>query len=274
MAFHFRINIHIMRLRIPYAAFFLMLLLARQPLASASASVQRSDTDGFLHISSFYRNQENNSKVIGLSVRRVADITPPGDADGVNQTASDSGIPPSISRSEQRHPFHDESGYTRTSSILLIIIFVIAFFTMGCLSVYIQKHCIGSISPQSRINHGIPAWQSPQEQQHGISSHSVSTLPTVLYSKDQALKEAIGMKAISFSSECAVCLTPFDDGEELRLLPVCGHSYHKECIDMWFFSHETCPLCRRIIGHKQKADGDPDNHRPPSFQTHNLSDMV
>ncbi|KAH7365981.1 hypothetical protein KP509_18G057400 [Ceratopteris richardii] len=82
------------------------------------------------------------------------------------------------------------------------------------------------------------------------------------------------MKAIAFSSECAVCLTPFDDGEELRLLPGCGHSYHKECIDMWFFSHETCPLCRRIIGHKQKADGDPDIHRPPVFETQNLSYIV
>ncbi|KAK6147655.1 hypothetical protein DH2020_018567 [Rehmannia glutinosa] len=45
-------------------------------------------------------------------------------------------------------------------------------------------------------------------------------------------------------SECAVCLSAFEEGEELRQMPKCKHSFHAPCIDMWLYSHMDCPLCR------------------------------
>lgn len=47
--------------------------------------------------------------------------------------------------------------------------------------------------------------------------------------------------------ECAVCLCEVSEGEKARLLPKCNHGFHVECIDMWFQSHSTCPLCRNPI---------------------------
>ncbi|XP_020256975.1 RING-H2 finger protein ATL2-like [Asparagus officinalis] len=47
--------------------------------------------------------------------------------------------------------------------------------------------------------------------------------------------------------ECAVCLCELSDGEEVRLLPKCNHVFHVECIDMWFHSNNTCPLCRSLV---------------------------
>jgi hypothetical protein len=44
--------------------------------------------------------------------------------------------------------------------------------------------------------------------------------------------------------ECSVCLEKFAEDESLRLLPKCSHVFHSECIDVWFLSHSTCPLCR------------------------------
>ncbi|CAM0873111.1 unnamed protein product [Alopecurus aequalis] len=44
--------------------------------------------------------------------------------------------------------------------------------------------------------------------------------------------------------ECAVCLAEMADGDKGRLLPGCGHSFHVECIDRWFLTNSTCPLCR------------------------------
>ncbi|KAK1419558.1 hypothetical protein QVD17_28743 [Tagetes erecta] len=43
---------------------------------------------------------------------------------------------------------------------------------------------------------------------------------------------------------CAVCLSEFEDGDELRTLPECMHSFHVPCIDMWLYSHRSCPICR------------------------------
>lgn len=47
--------------------------------------------------------------------------------------------------------------------------------------------------------------------------------------------------------ECAVCLSDFEEGEKGRIMPKCRHSFHIDCIDMWFHSHSTCPLCRTPV---------------------------
>jgi hypothetical protein len=46
------------------------------------------------------------------------------------------------------------------------------------------------------------------------------------------------------AATCSVCLGAFQVGEMVRLLPVCLHLYHVECIDPWLEEHSTCPLCR------------------------------
>ncbi|KAL1315853.1 uncharacterized protein [Arachis hypogaea] len=43
---------------------------------------------------------------------------------------------------------------------------------------------------------------------------------------------------------CAVCLGDFEEDEELKTLPECMHSFHVPCIDMWLYSHTSCPVCR------------------------------
>ncbi|KAG0480082.1 hypothetical protein HPP92_010940 [Vanilla planifolia] len=56
--------------------------------------------------------------------------------------------------------------------------------------------------------------------------------------------------------ECAVCISEIAEGEEARLLPKCNHGFHLECIDMWFHSHSTCPLCRCPVIQEVSAGGE------------------
>ncbi|KAK4420579.1 RING-H2 finger protein ATL40 [Sesamum alatum] len=46
------------------------------------------------------------------------------------------------------------------------------------------------------------------------------------------------------SMECSVCLSILVDGEMARTLPNCKHTFHADCIDKWFGSNSTCPVCR------------------------------
>ncbi|CAD6339295.1 unnamed protein product [Miscanthus lutarioriparius] len=46
------------------------------------------------------------------------------------------------------------------------------------------------------------------------------------------------------AATCSVCLGALQVGETVRLLPVCLHLYHVECIDPWLDAHSSCPLCR------------------------------
>lgn len=47
-------------------------------------------------------------------------------------------------------------------------------------------------------------------------------------------------------TSCAICLTDFADGEELRRTPCSGgHAFHPKCLRGWLErSHTTCPVCR------------------------------
>lgn len=49
------------------------------------------------------------------------------------------------------------------------------------------------------------------------------------------------------TSECAICLADFAAGDEIRVLPQCGHGFHVPCIDTWLGSHSSCPSCRQVL---------------------------
>lgn len=53
--------------------------------------------------------------------------------------------------------------------------------------------------------------------------------------------------------DCAVCLCKFKPHDLLRLLPLCCHAFHAECIDTWLQTNRTCPLCRSNV-HASEAD--------------------
>ena len=78
--------------------------------------------------------------------------------------------------------------------------------------------------------------------------------------------------------ECAVCLCEFEAYEKGRFLPSCHHSFHIDCIDMWFISHSTCPLCRTpVTYHNNEASSSSPSPSPSSlpllFLLHNNNNI-
>ncbi|KAJ0007059.1 hypothetical protein Pint_29462 [Pistacia integerrima] len=71
----------------------------------------------------------------------------------------------------------------------------------------------------------------------GLDAAVLRSIPVVTFTP-QDFKDGL---------ECAVCLSELVEGEKARLLPKCNHGFHVECIDMWFQSHSTCPLCRNPV---------------------------
>ncbi|WJX56175.1 hypothetical protein P8452_41856 [Trifolium repens] len=74
----------------------------------------------------------------------------------------------------------------------------------------------------------------------GSPSISIADLiPTHKYHKENK----VDMISDDEGGTCAVCLEDFEEGEELRTMPECLHSFHVPCIDMWLHSHSSCPIC-------------------------------
>jgi len=44
--------------------------------------------------------------------------------------------------------------------------------------------------------------------------------------------------------DCAVCLESLITGDKCRLLPMCKHSFHVQCVDTWLLKTPFCPICR------------------------------
>ncbi|XP_052335190.1 E3 ubiquitin-protein ligase znrf3-like isoform X2 [Oncorhynchus keta] len=57
----------------------------------------------------------------------------------------------------------------------------------------------------------------------------------------------------SSTSDCAICLEKYIEGEELRVIP-CAHRFHKKCVDPWLLQHHTCPHCRHNIIEQRKGN--------------------
>ncbi|WOL11883.1 RING-H2 finger protein ATL78-like [Canna indica] len=78
---------------------------------------------------------------------------------------------------------------------------------------------------------------------------ALQRLPALVYSP--------GLKFIGSSSECAICLSEFAPGEQLRVLPKCNHGFHLKCIDQWLMARSSCPTCRCrcLFGASEKASG-------------------
>ncbi|RVW50005.1 RING-H2 finger protein ATL29 [Vitis vinifera] len=76
---------------------------------------------------------------------------------------------------------------------------------------------------------------------HGLDPSIIDSFPTFVYSTVKDYREQ------KYGLECAICLSEFEDDDMLRLLTVCYHVFHHDCIDLWLGSHNTCPVCRRSL---------------------------
>lgn len=77
----------------------------------------------------------------------------------------------------------------------------------------------------------------------GVKKKALKTFPIVTYSPELIIKLP------ALDTDCAICLSDFNNGDRLRILPKCNHGFHVRCIDKWLSSHSSCPKCRQCLLH-------------------------
>ncbi|KAJ4788903.1 RING/U-box superfamily protein [Rhynchospora pubera] len=101
---------------------------------------------------------------------------------------------------------------------------------------------------------------------YGLSPSTIAHLPTFGYKRYD--NEGSGGGGWL---QCAVCLSMVQEGEEVRQVPICKHMFHQECIDMWFYSHSTCPLCRtKVEGPEEVKVRDNQYYNSPGITSVNM----
>ncbi|MCO5562735.1 hypothetical protein L7F22_016367 [Adiantum nelumboides] len=123
------------------------------------------------------------------------------------------------------------------SVAIIMVVLLSAFFFMGFFSLYVRRCADGSSADgRTSLRRGREIYQEHLDQ--GVDPDFLHSLPLIAYSSKKKRGNNV---------ECVVCLTEFEEQEPLRQLPICKHVFHQDCIDMWLFSHSTCPLCRRNV---------------------------
>ncbi|XP_058105165.1 RING-H2 finger protein ATL79-like [Magnolia sinica] len=90
------------------------------------------------------------------------------------------------------------------------------------------------------------------------TSTEMPALPTLVFSA--------GMKMAGAEAECAICLSEFENGEGIRVLPRCKHGFHEKCIEGWLASRSSCPTCRSsclLASPEKNTSGGGDVEAPP-----------
>lgn len=85
----------------------------------------------------------------------------------------------------------------------------------------------------------------------GLDPLIIATLPTTLYKQTEHFRQGQVM-------ECSVCLTTLVEDATIRVLPNCKHVFHVDCVDTWFSSNTTCPVCRTVVAEPTMLHSDDD----------------
>jgi len=76
-----------------------------------------------------------------------------------------------------------------------------------------------------------------QGTQIGIKKMDIKALPVTVYYMGSPFP----------GNDCPICLAEFMEGEKVRVLPECCHTFHADCIDAWLLSNASCPSCRHSL---------------------------
>ncbi|TKY55180.1 RING-H2 finger protein ATL46 [Spatholobus suberectus] len=140
---------------------------------------------------------------------------------------------------------------SRISPLILLVIIVLAviFFVYGLVHLvlwfFMKRPTPSSLYNSNRFPESIRTSALQRQLQQlfrlhdsGLDQALIDALPVFHYQDLLGSKEPF---------DCAVCLCGFSEEDKLRLLPMCTHAFHMNCLDTWLLSNSTCPLCRASL---------------------------
>ena len=121
---------------------------------------------------------------------------------------------------------------------IIIITAALLFVLILALATNALIQCIHWYTIPSQLH----ATTNPRPTNIGIKREELNLLPSVIF-HGQSTHDGGNYMEYDFT-QCPICLSDFKEEEKIRVLPMCGHSFHIKCVDRWLSQHSSCPTCR------------------------------
>jgi len=160
-----------------------------------------------------------------------------------------------------------------TNVLIMMSVFVFAVLVIVVVSAVARCRTMRRVRLQQQLH---PEQESQRQQQShlhkGLEKDQIQALPVITFGAVNFPVEGYGS-----INDCVVCLSDYQKGEQVRLLPLCKHYFHVACIDTWLSTHISCPVCRHSVL-EQQQQSPADNHHttadPTSEADHQSSAAV
>ena len=77
----------------------------------------------------------------------------------------------------------------------------------------------------------------PEVETTGLDEETIESFPSIIIGES-------GRMIKKDDNICCICLSEYNTMEKLKILPLCLHRFHCDCIDQWLRFNGTCPICR------------------------------
>ncbi|XP_004289228.1 PREDICTED: E3 ubiquitin-protein ligase ATL4-like [Fragaria vesca subsp. vesca] len=128
-------------------------------------------------------------------------------------------------------------------AIVLLVLFLLAAVTL-LLYYFLRRRLRSLLLRRSATASPLQSSQSRRRQVSPAPSSASAGLLLPLFKFSDVKRPG----SVTFAGDCAICLAEFEPDHHLRLLPLCLHAFHVDCIDTWLAGDsQICPVCRAGI---------------------------
>ncbi|XP_018484079.1 E3 ubiquitin-protein ligase ATL41-like [Raphanus sativus] len=143
----------------------------------------------------------------------------------------------------------DPSHYDPTSMIMLAAVISSSAVIFIIFAFYIYARFVLHRRREASFR-GLPVvlhhpFQTPKR---GLHATVIASLPSFTVG---------AISDVAAATECAVCLSVFEEQDTARELPNCRHVFHVDCVDTWLTTCSTCPVCRSEVQPRLRLEPEP-----------------
>lgn len=81
----------------------------------------------------------------------------------------------------------------------------------------------------------------------GLKQEQINKIPEIQWQTDDPnFGEALEKSGLA-DEKCMICFEEFKNGDKIKVIQMCKHGFHTDCLTTWLNKEKRCPMCNTTI---------------------------